>query len=115
MPKIITVTLNTAVDRVIELEALTLGGVCEAADQSDVAAGKGINVSRALAAGSTGSTALCFCGSRDKDLFLGLESEFIRAAVLPVAGSTRSNITIVESRHRRATHLKTKGYRVDAN
>jgi 1-phosphofructokinase len=115
MSKIITVTLNTAVDRVIELESLTIGGVCEAANQSDVAAGKGINVSRALAAGAIASTAFCFCGSRDKDLFLGLESEFIRAVVFPVAGSTRSNITIVESRHRRATHLKTKGYRVDAN
>jgi 1-phosphofructokinase family hexose kinase len=115
MSKIFTVTLNTAVDRVIELGTLNIGGVSEAANQSEVAAGKGINVSRALAAGSIGSTALCFCGARDKDLFLGLESEFIRAVVFPVAGSTRSNITIVESQPRRATHLKTKGYSVDAN
>jgi 1-phosphofructokinase len=115
MSKIFTVTLNTAVDRVIELETLNIGGVSEAADQSEVAAGKGINVSRALAAGSIASTALCFCGAKDKDLFLGLESEFIRAVVFPVAGSTRSNITIVESQHRRATHLKTKGYSVEAN
>ena len=115
MSKIFTVTLNTAVDRVIELETLNIGGVSEAANQSEVAAGKGINVSRALAAGLIESTALCFCGARDKELFLGLESEFIRAVVFPVAGSTRSNITIVESQHRRATHLKTKGYSVDVN
>src|SRR6266550_1564146 len=115
MSKIFTVTLNTAVDRVIELETLNIGGVSEAANQSEVAAGKGINVSRALAASLIGSTAFCFCGSRDKELFLGLESEFIRAVVFPVSGSTRSNITIVESQHRRATHLKTKGYSVDVN
>ncbi len=115
MSKILTVSLNTAVDRVIELETLNIGGVSEAANQSEVAAGKGINVSRALAAGLIGSTALCFCGVKDKELFLGLESEFIRAVVFPVAGSTRSNITIVESQHRRATHLKTKGYSVNVN
>lgn len=115
MSKIFTVTLNTAVDRVIELETLNIGGVSEAAKQSEVAAGKGINVSRALAAGLIESTAFCFCGAKDKDLFLGVESEFIHAVVFPVAGATRSNITIVESRHRRATHLKTKGYSVDAN
>ena len=115
MSKIFTVTLNTAVDRVIELETLDVGGVSEALNHLEIAAGKGINVSRALAANDIASAAYCFSGGRDKELFRGLESKFIQPVVFAVDGQTRSNITLIENNPRRATHVKTSGYTVTSS
>lgn len=110
MTNIFTVTLNTAVDRVIELDALNVGGVNESAGHSEIAAGKGINVSRALGSVQIESTAYCFCGDLDRDIFEEIATDYVRPIIFAVNGRTRTNLTILETDERRATHIKTDGY-----
>lgn len=93
---IITVTPNPSIDRTLEIPSLALGEV-NRADHSRVdAGGKGINVSRALAAHGTESVAVYPRGGNDGRLLDALLSrvEGVRAVAVPVRQDTRSNLTI---------------------
>lgn len=97
---IYTVTLNPALDRELIVPALSFGEVLRAtATQIDVG-GKGFNVSRMLAALGGESVALGFAGGRTGEMLrdgltaLGIETDFV-----PIAGETRTNVSIVTSRH----------------
>ncbi|WP_030024265.1 1-phosphofructokinase [Streptomyces monomycini] len=94
---ILTVTPNPSLDRTYEIPALERGAVLRAtADRIDPG-GKGVNVSRAVAAAGHRTLAVLPLGG-PAGAALGdlLAAEGIEVAGVPVAGQTRSNISAVE-------------------
>ncbi len=110
MSKIITVTLNPAIDHIIHIDKFEQGEVIRARQSSLVAAGKGINVARTISCLKKEVTAFCFVGNNEAYLFNQLGSEFYKIVLFPVDGPTRSNITVVEPNHKLITHLQTNGF-----
>uniref|UniRef100_A0AAU3H6P7 1-phosphofructokinase n=1 Tax=Streptomyces sp. NBC_01401 TaxID=2903854 RepID=A0AAU3H6P7_9ACTN len=94
---ILTVTPNPSLDRTYELPGLTRGSVLRAtADRVDPG-GKGVNVSRAVAAAGHRTVAVAPLGGPEGALLAQLlEEHAIEAAGVPIAGSTRINVTLVE-------------------
>ncbi|MFH9610917.1 1-phosphofructokinase [Streptomyces sp. NPDC017448] len=94
---ILTVTPNPSLDRTYELPGLGRGTVLRAtADRVDPG-GKGVNVSRAVAAAGRRTVAVAPVGGPEGALLTRLLGELgIEAAGVPIAGSTRVNVTLVE-------------------
>ncbi len=94
---ILTVTPNPGLDRTYELPALDRGTVLRAAADRVDPGGKGVNVSRAIAATAGRTVAVLPLGGPEGALLARLLGEHgIEAAGVPVQGSTRVNITLVE-------------------
>jgi 1-phosphofructokinase len=94
---IVTVTLNPSLDRAIDIERLMRGRVIRAAHARLDPGGKGVNVSRALLANGVPSQALLPTGGDEgQQLVRMLRAEGVDLAVVPVAGNTRSNVTLAE-------------------
>ncbi|ABW16404.1 PfkB domain protein [Parafrankia sp. EAN1pec] len=94
---IVTVTLNPSLDRTIDISALARGAVIRAASARLDPAGKGVNVARALLANGKRSRAVLSCGGDDgQRLVRMLAAEGVDMLAVPIAGSTRSNITLSE-------------------
>ncbi|MEN2419826.1 1-phosphofructokinase [Streptomyces rimosus] len=94
---ILAVTPNPSLDRTYEIPTLERGAVLRAtADRIDPG-GKGVNVSRAVAAAGHRTLAVLPLGG-PAGAALGdlLAAEGIEVAGVPVAGQTRSNISAVE-------------------
>ncbi len=95
---IVTVTLNPSVDRAMEIEALVRGEVIRAATTRLDPGGKGVNVSRALVANGVPSRAVLPCGGEEgAQLLRLLRLEGVDVISVPIAGRSRSNITLAES------------------
>ncbi|MEC4015288.1 PfkB family carbohydrate kinase, partial [Streptomyces sp. H27-D2] len=94
---ILTVTPNPSLDRTYEVPSLDRGEVLRAtADRMDPG-GKGVNVSRAVAAAGQRTVAVLPLGGPAGAVIAQLlGAEGISVAEVPVFGQTRSNITIVE-------------------
>jgi len=96
MSKIITVTLNPAVDRELSVEAIEYDRVLRATDWRVDFGGKGFNVSRMLKSLGADSIALGFAGGKSGEILqAGLESLGIRTDFVWVTGETRTNVSIV--------------------
>jgi 1-phosphofructokinase len=94
---ILTVTPNPSLDRTYELPSLDRGAVLRAAVDRVDPGGKGVNVSRAVAAAGHRTVAVVPLGGPEGALLDRLLGEHgIEAAGVPVTGSTRVNITLVE-------------------
>lgn len=107
---IITVTLNPAIDRAIRLERLTPGEHLCGQTLSRTAGGKGINVSRMLAALGVASTSMGFLGRDNASAFSGLFADgLIRDGFLRIPGSTRENITLLDETTGQDTHIRDAG------
>lgn len=95
---ITTVTLNPAIDKIVELKEVSLGEVHRISDQVVSLGGKSINVSRILSGLEVKTQAICFVG---KDNFSQIanhaEDEGLHIEPLIVNGLTRTNVKIVES------------------
>lgn len=94
---IVTVTMNPAIDRTLEVERLVRGGLNRIrAAETDVG-GKGINVSKTIRELGGRSVAAGFVGGNAGDLIentlrcLGIETDFVR-----VEGETRTNTKVIE-------------------
>ncbi len=113
---IVTVTCNTAFDCVLEVPDFTVGEHLPGRYKVRHPAGKGVNVSRALASFQNASIATGFVGEQSLQEFeLSLKNDFISNQFLSVAGLTRENITILDSVRSTATHIRTTGYVVTAH
>lgn len=119
-PPILTVTLNTAIDRVLEVENFHIGGHLPATEVSRFPAGKGINLSRGLARLGRESIATGFVGHHEADHFehvlkthpasgQGTPGRAV-CQLLTARGPTRENITILDPIHHTDTHVRTAGY-----
>ena len=94
---IVTLTLNPSVDRTVEVETLARGEVMRALGVRVDPGGKGINVSRALAAHSLADTrGRHGRRSRGRALVTLLRDTGIEIVPVRIEGAIRSNITVVE-------------------
>ncbi len=94
---IVTVTLNPSLDRTLEVERLERGSVVRTSVPTLEAGGKGVNVTRALAANGVPSLAILPVGGTEGvELRRQLEDASVSARFVPVSGRTRSNITVAE-------------------
>ena len=94
---ILTITMNPSVDRTIVVDELRRGEVLRATAVRVDPGGKGINVARALAANGVKTRAVVAVGGAEGEhltSLLGLAG--VDLVPVPIAGSTRSNITVVE-------------------
>lgn len=94
---IVTLTPNPSLDRTIELEALTRGEVHRAVSTRVEAGGKGVNVSRCLAAHGVPTVAIVPAGGSEGAQLSSLLAESgLQVAAVSLSSSTRSNVTLVE-------------------
>jgi 1-phosphofructokinase len=94
---IVTLTLNPSVDRTVEVETLARGEVMRALGVRVDPGGKGINVSRALAAHGLPTRAVVTVGGAEGEHLVALlRGTGIDILPVPISGAIRSNITVVE-------------------
>ncbi|MFQ6141714.1 1-phosphofructokinase [Streptomyces seoulensis] len=95
---IVTVTPNPSLDRTYEVPALDRGEVVRATGERMDPGGKGVNVSRAVAAAGRRTVAVLPLGGAPGALVAELlAAQGIEVAAVPVAGTTRSNIALAEA------------------
>ena len=117
---IITVTLNPAIDRVLEVDGFKIGGHQLGRLRHRVAAGKGINVSKALARLGVPSVATGFLGRDNaqefealllppdqRDLLTRIKLQFFE-----IPGATRENVTLIDTTDQAETHVRDQGVAV---
>jgi 1-phosphofructokinase family hexose kinase len=111
---IITVTFNPAIDRVLEAPSLKLGEHAKVRRLARYPAGKGINVSRALARIGRASIATGFVGEGEAgDFARYIEAGGVaRSELVPVRGETRENITLLDPVTTTDTHLREEGFEI---
>jgi 1-phosphofructokinase len=94
---IVTLTPNPSVDRTVEVDDLVRGAVLRATGTRVDAGGKGVNVSRALAAHGHETQAVLpiggFVGAQLEGL---LRSSLAEVVAVPVAEELRANVSVVE-------------------
>ena len=94
---IVTLTLNPSVDRTVEVETLARGEVMRALGVRVDPGGKGINVSRALAANGFPTRAVVTLGGAEGEHLVALlRGTGIEIVAVRIHGAIRSNITVVE-------------------
>ncbi|HEY3143988.1 MAG TPA: 1-phosphofructokinase [Acidimicrobiales bacterium] len=94
---IVTLTLNPSLDRTVEVPALVRGDVIRASSGRLDPGGKGVNVARALLANGVDACAVLPAGGAvGRQLVELLQAEGVLMSAVPVAGATRSNLTISE-------------------
>jgi 1-phosphofructokinase len=94
---IVTVTPNPSIDRTIRLERLVPGDLNRAHRATSEAAGKGVNVSYALATEGVPTVAVLPLASQSAVQYLGLLADVVPVAAVPIAGEMRVNVSIIES------------------
>jgi 1-phosphofructokinase len=94
---IVTLTPNPSVDRSVEVPVLVRGAVLRATSAHVDPGGKGVNVARALVANGRSATAVLPSGGAEgAQLAALLEPAGIRLVAVPIRGSVRANISVVE-------------------
>lgn len=107
---ILTVTLNPAVDRTVEIDDFEIGAVNRIVSERIDAGGKGINVSKTIKNLNGTSKALGLIGGRSglfiKDCLdkMGIENEFVL-----IQGETRTNLKIVDKVRKTNTDINEPG------
>ncbi|MFC5695348.1 1-phosphofructokinase [Pseudomonas sp. GCM10022186] len=114
MARILSITLNPALDLTLRLDRLEPGEVNRSLAQASHAAGKGLNVAQVLADLGHGLTVSGFLGADNAEAFEALFSRrgFVDGFVR-VPGETRSNIKLAEA-DGRITDINGPGPLVDA-
>lgn len=93
---IVTVTPNPSLDKTADLPGpLVRGQVLRMSSQTVVAAGKGVNISRALCHAAAPTLALVPSSPHDP-LVAGLARDGIPHRAVPIAAPVRSNLTVTE-------------------
>ncbi len=113
---VVTVTCNTAIDRLLQVSGFVVGGHQRGKILARRPAGKGLNVSRALAELGVPNVATGFVGEEEANAFENsVESQILKMQFLAVAGQTRENITILDPEVSVETHIRTSGFVVSAH
>ena len=95
---IITVTMNPAIDKTIDIERLERGGLNRIKNVEMDAGGKGINVSKTIHALGGNSLATGFLGGKAGEMIEGVLKKYgIQTDFIYVDGETRTNTKVVEA------------------
>ena len=94
---IVTVTPNPSIDRTLEIDRLERGALVRARRATAEAAGKGVNVSCALATQGVATVAVLPLAEDSAATYLRLLGNATRVAAVPIAGSIRTNVSVVEA------------------
>ena len=98
MGTIVTVTMNPAVDKTAEAGTLVVGGLNRLENVVLDAGGKGVNVSKMIAALGGDSVATGFLGgSAGVEIERSLQKLYIKTDFVPVSRQTRTNLKVVDS------------------
>ena len=111
--RIVTVCLNPAVDRTIQVPGLEIGAHQSGREILRIAGGKAVNVSRVLSAQGRSCVATGFLGRLNRynfDQFLA--DPHITDAFVELDGLTRENITLVDPQAGSETHIRDAGLAV---
>ena len=107
---IVTVTPNTSVDRTLEVPRFAVGGHLKGRLLRVQPAGKGVNVSRCLAALGVPSVVTGLVGEGELPLFReSLAGSPATVDLVPVAGATRTSTTILDPELGTDTHIREMG------
>ncbi|WP_084125653.1 1-phosphofructokinase [Demequina sp. NBRC 110054] len=94
---IVTLTPNPSVDHALVIGALERGEVLRASDARLDAGGKGVNVSRALAANGADTVAVVPVGGHQGHLLVDLLGETgVAHRPIPISGAIRMNVSVLE-------------------
>ena len=113
--KVVTVTLNPAIDQTLSVPGFAAGRVNRVAESRSHAGGKGVNVACCLADLGVEVTATGFLGAENADIFeasfahRGIADFFVR-----ISGRTRVGIKIVDDRTRQTTDINFPGLAPEA-
>jgi 1-phosphofructokinase family hexose kinase len=114
--EIVTITLNPAIDRIIEVPNFEVGRHMMGRRIDVYPAGKGIRVSRVLARLGTRSIATGFVGERELELFEAFLGAPAAGRAVPqmlrVNRPTRENVTIVDPINDRSTYVREEGFEI---
>lgn len=95
---VIAITLNPSLDRTVEVPELEVGEVNRATGGHLHPGGKGVNVTRALLANGVPARAVLPVGGPvGAQIVQLLGAEGVDAITVPIAGHTRSNVTVAEA------------------
>lgn len=112
---ITTVCLNPAVDQSAGVDRLRIGAVNRLRDSRAVIGGKGVNVAIVLGRLHAGVNCVSFVGETDIPYFTrGMEREGVRLHAVPVPGSVRRNLKIVDAGDHSVTEFNERGAEADA-
>ncbi|SCK49837.1 tagatose 6-phosphate kinase [Streptomyces sp. WMMB 714] len=114
---ILTVTLNTALDLTYRVPRLDVHGSHQARDVTERPGGKGLNVARVLAALGHATVVTGFAGGRTGEWvreLLGREAG-VSDALVPIGGSTRRTVGIVDESTGDATQFNEPGPHIAAD
>jgi len=110
---IVTVTLNTSVDRTVEVPGFAVGEHLRGRLVGVRPAGKGVNVARCLASLGVPSTVTGFVGAAEAALFrTSLAGSLATDALVPVASATRVCTTILDPALGTDTHVREAGFHI---
>ncbi len=93
---IVTVTPNPSIDRTIQIDRLERGRMIRARAATSEAAGKGLNVSLALATEGVDTSAVLPLAADSATVYLRLLADAVPITAVPVQGATRVNVSLVE-------------------
>jgi 1-phosphofructokinase len=94
---IVTVTPNPSIDRTVEIDRFERGALMRARRSTAEAAGKGVNVSCALATEGVATLAVLPLAADSATTYLRLLSDATPIAPVPISGSIRINVSLVEA------------------
>ena len=98
--KIITVTMNPAVDRTCHVDTMVIGGLNRLSNMSSDAGGKGINVSKMISVLGGTSIATGFLGgSAGREIMTVLLAHKIETDFVEIKSSTRYNLKVLSKNH----------------
>lgn len=111
---IITVTLNPAIDKMIEVEDFQLGKVHRLKNIVKNLGGKSINVSRILVGLNVENEAICFAGLDNlEEVKRYAKKDKINLQTVEVFGTTRTNVKMIEPQNAyRTTDLNEPGFSI---
>lgn len=111
---ITTVTLNPAIDKIVEINEMSLGHVHRVSKMIKTLGGKSINVARILSGLKVETKAICFAGKGNLDEVIShAEHDKIPIEPLVVEGLTRTNVKITEpDQGYRTTDINEPGFKI---
>ena len=112
--RVVTVTLNPAIDHLLEAPQLEIGAHVRARRIGRNPAGKGINVARVIATLGSRCIATGFVGRGELEMFESFLDERgvgrVTNQLLIVRGRTRDNLTIMDPILDTETHIREQGF-----